>query len=174
MIRVGGSCFCGSFLAKVIRQMLSLWHQRSNLKWREIKKYIKNKRVIHLDWLLSIVIFVCSLFWYFNNKNTIKWNESIFITVMSSPMSEIVVPLISDNWQNQVYFGRPFTLIVVSLLPLDTASPHTQAAPLGYTLRAISSSSEFSDLHSYSLSPSSKCVLPPQRHSGRTSGWTKE
>lgn len=62
MINVRGSCFCGSLLAKVIGQMLSLWHQRSNLKWREIKKYIKNKRIIHLDWLLSIVIFVRSFF----------------------------------------------------------------------------------------------------------------
>lgn len=37
-------CFCDSFLAEITRQMLSLWHQRSGFKWREIKQNIKNKR----------------------------------------------------------------------------------------------------------------------------------
>lgn len=76
-------CFCDSSLVEITRQMLSLWHQRSNFKWREIKQNLENKRKIYTTILtLSTVIFVCSFSWYFHNKNTVRWYKSTCITMI--------------------------------------------------------------------------------------------
>lgn len=140
-------CFCDSSLVEVIRQMFSLWHQRSDFKWREIKQNIENKREINTTILLSPWWSLCV---HFLDTFIIRI-QGVDIKVHLSQWS-VCSPESEEHATNQAMTPGTPGVFQEALLALDLAtSIHTPLPPI-------------------QNSP----ILPPQRHSGRSSWWTKE